>query len=1034
MDVIVRNVPANVSVRQLKAAFAAPLAECGIHDYHCEPFRNHPLAKITVLDSAVGDRFLSQYGVLARSPANARPRKSINCGGRTLRCGRSKDDPSDWSLKALRHEAAERAAEALARPVASKGKQQIQRRRFEVTGVHCGTWDYDGFDLVFTPETTHRQAGTIYFGSREAVLLFGCAGSDQLRIDFDYWACENVVLGGDHTQALRSHSGNLRSSTNSVRGEAAYAHEEETAWEFPNDPHAVTGTCRVYRISVASSDDFGHIRRLVQRTPKVPTNIAKPTRMVFPALPRHVITRRLHNDITDVKLYGSLSFHVRYQLDRLARNGRLSPLAVMALLPTVQRLCDFKRSQSVAYAISRLYLKLSPAGPFVESKIFSEAGLVDQLEELCETSDRYHHHLNPYELVKRHQHIKLIHKIIITPTGTFLHGPEPEPVNRVLRKYPSHTDNFMRVIFQDEDGGSVRYDSQATQELVYHGRFKSVLDGSTIIASQGFTFLGFSHSSLRAQSCWFMAPLVLNGVMMYPPMVLKELGSFDSIRVPAKCASRIGQNFTDTNATIDIEEDELFGMKDLTRNNYDFSDGVGTISLALLQKIWRLQEAIVKALRCMTADSVNTETFLEEASVSKVTQMPDLTGKLVWIGIDYRTDDFLGRIPVPKDFTLYGIMDETGYLQEGQIFVISETQAPRPSASATTLMLPSASGGKRVLVKDGIIITRSPAMHPGDIQRVNAVKVPHDSPLQSLRNVVVFSQHVKRDLASQLSGGDLDGDLYNVIYDDCLIPPITYQAAEYPRVKARELDRPVTAKDMGDFFVQFMQSDQLGMLCNHGIHCSRLLEDWHRNIDEKQFLKDMQKGRHLAIARHSHSDVLVTLHDYVLKFAAEYGESWDHQVELARDISSGYEDSFLDILYNYSPTAGTPLSETEVFSGTIVGRQGGAQGKPLRELGMQMRECFEPVAEYCRVRIVHGNQVIHATEYLDELYDMNEREIEALPRAIACPSVGINESGTIDPRLGELKSFQYIAAAVCLQELLRYRITTFGMYTLPKLG
>ncbi|OQO01530.1 hypothetical protein B0A48_12565 [Cryoendolithus antarcticus] len=903
MDVFVRNVPANVSVRQLKAVFAAPLADCGIHDYHCEPFRNHPLAKITLLDSAAGDRFLSQYGVPPRSPANARPRRSINCGGRTLRCERSKDDPSDWSLKALRHEAAERAAEALARPVANRGEQQSQRRRFEVTGVHCGTWDYDGIDLVFTSEAAHRQAGTIYFGSREAVILFGRAGSDQLRIDFDYWACENVVLGGDHTPSVTF---TLRQSPKFYQvggadmlaagleslmlGRAAARQPTPTKKRllgFPNDPHTVTGTCKVYRINVASSDDLGHIRRLVQRTPKMPTNIAKPTRMVFPAQPRHVITRKLQNDITDVKLYGALSFHVRYQLDRLARNGRLSPLAVIALLPAVQRLCDFKSSQSVAYAISRLYLKLPSAGPFVESKIFSETGLVDQLEDLCKTSDRYHHHLNPYELVKRHQHIKLIHKMIITPTGTFLHGPEPEPVNRVLRKYPSHTDNFIRLIFQDEDGGSVRYDSQATQELVYHGRFKSVLDGSIIIAGQGFTFLGFSHSSLRAQSCWFMSPLILNSVMMYPPMVLKELGSFDSIRVPAKCVARIGQNFTDTNATIDVEEDQLFGVEDITRNNYEFSDGVGTISLALLQKIWRvygtrrtlkptalqircagakgmvsldtrlagnqlclrpsmvkfeapnsrnleicgaafrplpmvlnrqfikimedlnvpndsfiqLQQAAVKALRCMTADSVNTETFLEEASVSKVTQMPDLIGKMGWIGIDYRTDDFLysvvemavvsklrdvkyrGRIPVPKGFTLYGIMDETGYLQEGQIFVVTETQGSNPSASATTLMLPSTSGGKRVLVKDRVVITRSPAMHPGDVQLVDAVDVPQDSPLQLLRNVVVFSQHGRRDLASQLGGADLDGDLYNVIYDDCLIPPITYQPAEYPQVE-----------------------------------------------------------------------------------------------------------------------------------------------------------------------------------------------------------------------------------------------------------
>ena len=49
--------------------------------------------------------------------------------------------------------------------------------------------------------------------------------------------------------------------------------------------------------------------------------------------------------------------------------------------------------------------------------------------------------------------------------------------------------------------------------------------------------------------------------------------------------------------------------------------------------------------------------------------------------------------------TLYGIMDETGYLRENEIFVITE-KAPE--------------GGKQILVKRSVIITRSPAMHPGE--------------------------------------------------------------------------------------------------------------------------------------------------------------------------------------------------------------------------------------------------------------------------------------------------------------------------------
>ncbi|KAK1090155.1 hypothetical protein LTR48_008854, partial [Friedmanniomyces endolithicus] len=104
-------------------------------------------------------------------------------------------------------------------------------------------------------------------------------------------------------------------------------------------------------------------------------------------------------------------------------------------------------------------------------------------------------------------------------------------------------------------------------------------------------------------------------------------------------------------------------------------------------------------------------------------------------------------------------------------------------------------------------------MHPGDIQVVNAVDVPENSPLKKLSNVVVFSQHGDRDLPSMLSGGDLDGDLYNIIWDKRLRPKLVATPADYPKVSPVELDRAVTAKDMSDFFVTFMETDQLGMIC-----------------------------------------------------------------------------------------------------------------------------------------------------------------------------------------------------------------------------
>jgi hypothetical protein len=252
------------------------------------------------------------------------------------------------------------------------------------------------------------------------------------------------------------------------------------------------------------------------------------------------------------------------------------------------------------------------------------------------------------------------------------------------------------------------------------------------------------------------------------------------------------------------------------------------------QAFFDLQEAATRRLRYMTETPINTGLFLKQ-SISQASQISSLIWHLGEAGFDYHDDSFLysvvemavvtelrdlkyrGRIPVKDGMTLYGIMDETGYLQEGQVFVITEQSPVSAVAAASSTYLGNEDAipaGKQVLQRNNIIITRSPAMHPGDVQIVHAVSVPEDSPLQHLRNVVVFSPHGARDLPSQLSGGDLDGDLYNVIYDPRLRPVHTYVAALYPRRSPVELDRPVTANDMSDFFVKFMETDQLGMLCN----------------------------------------------------------------------------------------------------------------------------------------------------------------------------------------------------------------------------
>ena len=139
-------------------------------------------------------------------------------------------------------------------------------------------------------------------------------------------------------------------------------------------------------------------------------------------------------------------------------------------------------------------------------------------------------------------------------------------------------------------------------------------------------------------------------------------------------------------------------------------------------------------------------------------------------------------------------MDETNFLKENEIYCAVQTDRGMQTMTGN------------------VVITRCPALHPGDIQCVTAVDVPVDSPLLALHNMVVFSSHGTRDLPSQLSGGDLDGDLYNIIWDQRLYPRKLHIPADYTTPPPIDIGRPVERSDITNFFVTFMENDNLGMI------------------------------------------------------------------------------------------------------------------------------------------------------------------------------------------------------------------------------
>ena len=64
-------------------------------------------------------------------------------------------------------------------------------------------------------------------------------------------------------------------------------------------------------------------------------------------------------------------------------------------------------------------------------------------------------------------------------------------------------------------------------------------------------------------------------------------------------------------------------------------------------------------------------------------------------------------------------------------------------------------------------------------------------------------------------GGDLDGDLYFVCWNESLLPrKPNYPPMDYPALQKLEQDEPITAAHMTKFVVDYIRSDQLGVIDN----------------------------------------------------------------------------------------------------------------------------------------------------------------------------------------------------------------------------
>jgi len=344
---------------------------------------------------------------------------------------------------------------------------------------------------------------------------------------------------------------------------------------------AIGQACFVYQVDIRDSKDLTQIQQTLSKH-GAPPSIWQPT-----ARTRYDWAQdfsALVNELADN--YPVTQFAILFQIQRLAQNGILSPRLVRQLIPHLKLLVQNKTFDTIALAEGiRSFSRWVPyPGPAVESKLFNVENMIEVIKKKA-AAFRYED--SDYARADLYEQFTMVFRAAVTPASIYLEGPDIDTTNRVLRKYRKQRDYFIRVAFADEDGTPVWLDRNTSGDEIYGPRFAGILNGSIPIAGLVYQCLGWSHSSLRTHQTWFVAPFIHNGGLIVGRQIIADLGDFSSIRSPAKCATRIGQTFSDSTETIRVDPGNVRMIDDIERNDRVFTDGVGTISLELLRRIWK---------------------------------------------------------------------------------------------------------------------------------------------------------------------------------------------------------------------------------------------------------------------------------------------------------------------------------------------------------------------------------------------------------------------------------------------------------------
>ena len=558
---MVRNLPPGMTERYVKEFFAPYLDKVGIHTYHCHKPRGKTFAKLTLTDTKAGKLFLELHGQTEPGREGfASVKVKLFHFRKPVNISESYHAPDKFLLSSLASEEKRITTTQTRKAKGAATKPTELQRAFNIRQICCGHWGYSNNKLAFFAHFREDRNGRVIFGRRSIVIqldsnVYNPYTTASHQIEILYGSVESFTTGTPANPTITfslAEAPKLFENAQMQDEEASLATAmQRTTLQYPgpvdrNDlikriritalgksHEIVVSSCLCYRFTVTNPQDFQAIQAL-KYAREIPQIIAWGAPVIgsysFSAQMTH-----LNNALAGGK-FGQFSFGLKFQLQRLAQNGYLPPTTVVPFMDAVASHSHGVSAITTTRAVRRLLGQIPFAGPDTEASDLSLQKLSDLLVQNQQAVAREDSYSSAH--VQRPEHICDIYKATVTPAGIYLHGPEPEIKNRILRKYSDYTDYFLQVSFYDENEEPIRYERYTSNDGIFHGRFKKILEGVINIAGRGYEFLGFSHSSLRSQTCYFMAPFTMGHEFLHARAVIARLGDFSQIRSPAKCAAR----------------------------------------------------------------------------------------------------------------------------------------------------------------------------------------------------------------------------------------------------------------------------------------------------------------------------------------------------------------------------------------------------------------------------------------------------------------------------------------------------------------